>query len=68
MIFHQHLLNVVVKTFNPIKHVFSLSFNQVIFPKKMKIAFVSPIFKKDENFLFTNYRPISVLLCFSKLL
>ena len=33
----------------------------------MEIAGVSPIFKKDEEFLFTNYKPISALPCFSKL-
>ena len=54
--------------FNPIKHVFSLSLKQGIFPENLKIARVSPIFKKDEKFLFTNYRPMSVLPCFSKLL
>ena len=68
MIFHHQLLNAVIKTFNPIKHVFSLSLKQGIFPENLKIARVSPIFKKDEKFLFTNYRPISVLPCFSKLL
>ena len=54
--------------FNPIKHVFSLSLKQGIFSENLKIARVSPIFKKDEKFLFNNYRPISVLPCFSKLL
>ena len=54
--------------FNPIKHVFSLSLKQGIFPENLKIARVSPIFKKYEKFLFTSYRPISVLPCFSKLL
>ena len=39
-----------------------------IFPENLKIAKVSPIYKKDEEFLLTNYRPISVLPCFSKLL
>ena len=68
MIFHHQLLNAVIKTFNPIKHVFSLSLKQGIFPENLKIARVSPIFKKDEKFLFNNYRPISVLPCFSKLL
>ena len=34
----------------------------------MKIARVSPIFKIGEEFFFTNYRQISVLPCFSKLL
>ena len=54
--------------FNPIKHVFNFSLKQGIFPESLKIARVSPIFKKDEKFLFTNYRPISVPPCFSKLL
>ena len=40
----------------------------LIFPDKLKIARVTPIFKKGNNTLLTNYRPISVLACFSKLL
>ena len=32
------------------------------------IAKVSPIFKNGEKDLLTNYRPISVLLCFAKIL
>ena len=46
----------------------SLSLKQGIFLENLKIARVSPIFKKDEKFLFTNYRPISLQPCFSKLL
>jgi retron-type reverse transcriptase len=34
----------------------------------LKLAIVSPIYKANENNLFENYRPISVLTCFSKLL
>ena len=34
----------------------------------LKIARVTPIFKKGGNTLVTNYRPISVLPCFSELL
>ena len=34
----------------------------------MKTARFLSIFKKGEEFFFTNYRPISVLPCFSKLL
>ena len=52
----------------PIKHISSLSFKQEIFPENLKIARVSPIFKKNKKFLFNNYRPISLLPCFSKLL
>ena len=54
--------------FNPLKHIFNLSLQTGIFPNGMKIVRVSPILKKDEEFLFTNYRPISVLPCFSKVL
>ena len=39
-----------------------------VFPDKLKIARVTRIFKKGNNTLVTNYRPISVLPCFSKLL
>ena len=52
----------------PIKHVLSLSFKQEIFPENLKIALVSPIFKKNKKFLFNSYKPISLLPRFSKLL
>ena len=59
--------------FHPLKHSFNLSLQTEIFPIGMSFttsfhARVSPIFKKDEEFLFTNHIPISVLPCFSKLL
>ena len=39
-----------------------------IFPDKLKIAKVIPIFKKDDPALFNNYRPISLLPTISKVL
>ena len=36
------------------------------FPKYLKKADISPIFKKDEKFLKTNYRPVSILPTVSK--
>ena len=39
-----------------------------IFPDQLKIAKVTPIFKQGEGYLVSNYRPISVLSCFSKIL
>ena len=54
--------------FTLLKYIFNLSLQQGIFPENLKIAKVSPIYKKVEEFLLTNYRPILVLSCFSKLL
>ena len=54
--------------FTPLKYIFNLLLQQGIFPENLEVAKVSPIYKKDEEFLLTNYRPISVLPCFSKLL
>ena len=36
------------------------------FPDKLKLAKVIPIFKKDDDMLFNNYRPISILPTISK--
>ena len=44
----------------------NLSIQHGIVPDEMKIARVIPIFKSDDQSLFTNYRPISVLPSFSK--
>ena len=54
--------------FNQLIHFFNLSLQTGICPNRMKIERVAPILKKDKEFRFTNYRPISVLSCFSKLL
>ena len=37
------------------------------FPKYLKKADITPVFKKDEKFLETNYRPVSVLPTVSKI-
>ncbi len=41
--------------------------NTGIFPDKLKIAKICPIHKKDDDTLFTNYRPISLLPAISKI-
>ena len=48
--------------------IFNESINLgIFFPENMKIAKVTPIFKSGKKELLTNYWPISVLSCFSKI-
>ena len=51
----------------PLKYLFDLSPQSEVFPDLMKIAIVSPIFKTGDTADISNYRPISVLPCFSKM-
>ena len=52
----------------PLMHIFDLSLKNGVFPDKLKIARVTPIFKSGDKEFVSNYRPISVLSCFSKIL
>ena len=52
----------------PLLYICNLSLNRGVFPKKLKIAKVTPIFKKGQKENINNYRPISVLPTFSKLI
>ncbi|XP_065684449.1 uncharacterized protein LOC136096856 [Hydra vulgaris] len=46
-------------------HIFDVSLKSGIVPDKLKIARVTTIFKSGDDFDTNNYRPISVLPCFS---
>ena len=63
--------NVVKKCFSelwePLKHVFNSSIETGVFPGKLKIACVLPVYKAGDSSDLTNYRPISVFPCFSKI-
>ena len=48
--------------------IFNLSMLEGVFPEKMKLAEVVPLYKLKEKFLMNNYRPISLLITISKLL
>ena len=52
----------------PLLDIFNLSLQTDTFPDKPKFAWVTPLFKEGESYELENYRPISVLPCFSKIL
>ena len=47
--------------------IINQSLKSGIFPNQLKIAKVTPIYKKDDKKIITNYRPISVLAVVSKI-
>lgn len=52
----------------PLTHLINLSLDTGIFPEAFKQAIVTPIYKTGLKMLPTNYRPISLLTTFSKIL
>jgi hypothetical protein len=52
----------------PLVHIFNQSILQATVPENLKISKVIPIYKKKERSLPGNYRPISLLSIFDKLL
>ena len=64
--------NIIIDTYDSLKnilfHVFKLSIKQGIFPDSLKIAKVTPIFKSGAKDNVSNYRPISILPVFLKVL
>jgi Reverse transcriptase (RNA-dependent DNA polymerase) len=52
----------------PLVHIFNLCLKHGVFPDSLKIAVIKPIHKAKEKHLIGNYRPISLLTHFSKLL
>lgn len=49
-------------------HVFNLSIQTGVFPDEMKVAKVVPLFKGGDKCSISNYRPVSILSVFSKIL
>ena len=52
----------------PITHLANLSFTQGLILKDLKNALVCPIYKAKDPMVFSNYRPISLLSIYSKIL
>ena len=55
-------------TVQPLTYILNQTFPTGVLPKELKIALVTPVFKANERDQFKNYRPISILPCFSKIL
>ena len=49
-------------------YFFNLCMKEAVFPTKLKIAVIKPIFKAGDTTSFSNYRPISILPFLSKIL
>jgi hypothetical protein len=60
--------NVISQITKPLAHIFNLSFVSGKFPDNMKTAKIIPIYKAGDRQNFTNYRPVSLLPQFSKIL
>ena len=52
----------------PLTHIMNLSISKGVFPCELKVARVIALFKANDPMYFSNYRPVSVLPLFSKIL
>ena len=52
----------------PLKIIYNKSLSSGIIPEKLKVSLITPVYKNEDETSFSNYRPIAVLPCFSKLL
>ena len=62
------LRDTVEKVIEPLTYIINKSLDTGIIPDDLKIAKVIPIYKSSDPSLLKNYRPISLLPAFSKLL
>ena len=50
----------------PLTNLINMSMKTNTFPDALKKAELSPLFKKDDNMDKNNFRPVSILICISK--
>lgn len=62
------ILDVYKEVKDPLFYIFNKAFEQSIFPDSLKVTKVTPVYKSGDAALPSNYRPISVLPVFSKIL
>ena len=68
IISNKMLIAVKVQIAKPLCMLFNKSLHQNIFPTDWKLAHVIPLFKAGDKSFPSNYRPVSLLSCVSKLL
>lgn len=52
----------------PLSHIINLSFEEGHFPEKLKYSIVKPLHKKGDTCDLNNYRPITLIPIFSKII
>ena len=66
---NMNMIKSIIQTIKtPFTKICNLSLKSGIFPNQLKVAKVIPIFKSGDKHSFNNYRPVSILPQFSKIL
>jgi len=52
----------------PLAYLLHMSLAQGIFPDQLKYSIIKPIYKNQDKSQISNYRPVSLLMGFSKIM
>ena len=64
----QFIKKIISNVVKPLSFICNKSFETGVFPEKMKMAKIIPLYTAGAKYKFTNYRPVSLLPQFSKIL
>jgi hypothetical protein len=53
---------------SPMTYIFNKSIQKGTFPSRLKYSTIIPIYKSGDKLDMSNFRPISILICISKIL
>ena len=53
------IVNILDHILIPQTHIINLSLSTGMFPSELKIAKIKPLFKAENKYLYTNYRPMT---------